>query len=598
MSVNKTQDNSAGAGPKKSARTLGFGTTLGLMGATRGSEYTNSIAKIMQEMYSAMATPPKVHVFDKERLQNLAYSCIVVSLPNAEDEICYHVLLLEATGMEPLKASDIVAEATRAMRDANSSARIFTPSDAINKRLNDIILREVAGQYKSNEFISTDGTVVHMSNLEISDLAMRVAAVAYNAVHTESLMSTGDLADLNVASAIEVNRSSGRNTIKLEYNMYSTTTQNLVGSPTRQDFKVDLTEVSQNSTFELNSDTANRLVSVGGFVDAIREDLPMAQTQIGMAPSYATRLHPNIIVTSNDSISPTQGFMMVGIAAATVMSRPELWLQSLAAIDPKSNNNPGVLNTLTNIENGQSGTALDFSAKKVTTDEHYAALKQMFSLSPVISYDVEVFGPNAHYSSVLASAANQSGGVSSTEARQELIETCIQLTDGNFPMDFNPNNIFATDGIIVPMGYWMDKSGERDIRDIDMAFVANRTGDQAVINKWSMTALPRSVTGLDPFLTKVEVINQLIPDAVINGKAVRITFTNAFITALTTSLEKAGLVARYESSLVLNERYSTGQFADYLSAAGLANAAGFGQQGGGSGNGLYTPYGYMGNFGR
>lgn len=148
-------------------RKLGFGSSLGLIGATRGSEYTNSIAKTMQEVYANLPTPPKVNVFDREQMSNLAYSCIVVSMPNSNGEVCYHISLLEATGMDPLKASDIVSEATRAMREPNAGARIYTPSDAINGRLNNIILNDLSVQYPGAEFISTDGLVVHAASLEI-----------------------------------------------------------------------------------------------------------------------------------------------------------------------------------------------------------------------------------------------------------------------------------------------------------------------------------------------------------------------------------------------------------------------------------------------
>jgi len=576
-------------------RKLGFGSSLGLIGATRGSEYTNSIAKTMQEVYANLPTPPKVNVFDREQMSNLAYSCIVVSMPNSNGEVCYHISLLEATGMDPLKASDIVSEATRAMREPNAGARIYTPSDAINGRLNNIILNDLSVQYPGAEFISTDGLVVHAASLEISDLGMRVAAIAFNATHTEAMLSSGELADLNITDAMADSNGSKRNGIKLEYNTYCTTVPNVIGSATRQDFKVDLVEVSQEHAFELNSDSRNRLVSVAGYIDAIREDLPVA-AQMGVQPATITRLHPNIVMTNNDTVSPTQGFMLLGVASATVMSRPELWIQSLASIDNKSPNTPGGLNILTNIENGQNGVPLDFSAKSVTTEEHYAALKQMYSLSPIVSYDIEVFGPQAYYSSLLAAAASPSSDSTRLDALDEILEVCNQLTNGHFPSNFSTAEIFATEGLVIPLGYWMDKTGERDIRDIDMAFIANQTGDVNLVNKWGMTSLPRSVTGLDPFLTRVEIINQLIPDAVINGKAVRITFTQRFISELTSAIERAGLIARYETSVVINEQYNTAQFTDYLAAAGLSQATGFAQQGGANHAGLYTNYSTMGQF--
>jgi len=595
MAITKTaQESNTGAeqigGRPKS---VGFGGDLGLLGATRGSEYTNAISKVMSEMYAALPNAPKVNIFDRERMNNLAYSCIVVSTPNANNDICYHISLLEGTGGDPMTASSIVAEATRAMRDPNQSARIYTPDDAINSRLQTIVLGELVKTYGADStFISTDGLVVHTSSLEINDLAMRVAAIAYNAVNTEAVLSSGEVADLNLVEAMG---ESGRSQFKLETSLYHTTATGLVGTANRQDFKVGLVEVDHTNSFELNAATERRLASVSGHIEAIREDIPVP-VQPGMPPVTTTRLHPNLVLNSIDTVSPTQGFMFLGLAAGSVMSNPELWLQSLASIDAKSPNNPGGLNTITNIENAQGGVGavLDFSSKSVTPDEHYAALKRMYSLSTVLSMDIESFGAQSYHTSLLAAAASPDSSKSRNDALTEIVETCYQMTNGNFPIDFNTNDIFATSGIVIPMGYWMDKSGERDIRDVDMAFVANQTSDVNLVNKWCMTALPRGITGLDPFLTKVEIIAQLIPDAVINGKAVRVTFTNRFIVQLTAAIEACGLSARYESSISVNEQYNTNQFSDYLATAGLSQATGFAHQYANAGNGLYTAYSNMG----
>lgn len=596
MAIKQVNEGSgAQASRADNVPSLGFGSGLHLMASGNGAEYTSTIGKYMQELYAQLPDKPKVHVLDRERITNLNYSCIVVSLPNKNGEVCYHITLLSSTGLEVLKASDIVAEARRVMRDANSQARIYTPSDAINSRLNDVVLRELSAVYKDAAYIPCDGTVIPATGLVTEEVAKRAAVIAYNAVKAEAMLSGGEIADLNVRDALQMSRENGRRGLRLEYNMYPTTVLDIVGKPARQDFKVDLVEIAQETFFEMNADTTKRLLSVGGFVDAIYEDIPMQQFQPSMSPVFTRRLHPNIVITNNDALSPTQGFMFLGIAAATLMTRPELWIPSLAAIDHKSRNNPGGLNILTNIEGEQQGTPLDLSPKKVTTEQQYAVLKQMYSLSPIISYDVEVFGPNAHYASVIGAAADPNNS-NRAACLDEIIQTCVQLTDGLFPHDFSTADIFATDGVVVPLGHWMDKNGERDIRDVDLAFVANQTGDMSIINKWAGTSLPHTVTGIDPYLTRVEVIEQLMPDADITGKAIRVTFTNKFITTLTQALERAGLSPRYESSVILNEQYNTSQFNDYLAAASLGNIN-MGSHGGVSGNSMFTPYGFMG-FGR
>lgn len=576
-------------------QTLGFGSTMGLISATRGSEYTNTIAKAMTDIYSKMAEQPHVLVLDNEDLTNLAYSAIVVSKLNANKEVCYHTVLLATTGSDPMRASDIVAEATRALQDPNANVLIYTPSDAINHILTDIIEAKLAEVHGSTAFISTDGVVVKSTDIDTVDLGMRVAAIAYNAVNTEALLSSGLVSDLNIAKAI------GKTSpdMRLDCNLYNTVAQDIVGSAVRQDFKVDLVHQDSGNRHELNADTRRREVSVAGYVDAIREDLAGMQ-QPGMPPIMYTRLHPNIVLTNIETALPTVGFMLLGIATATVMARNEMWLQSLASIDPKSPNTPGALNQLTNIEGTEGpGVQLDFSSKEVTIEEHYASLNRMYTESAVISQDVEVFGPQSQYAAVISAAAAPNNSKARADARAEIIEAAYQLTNGNFPADYPEYEIFACEGLIIPMGHWTDKAGERDIRDVDLAFVCSQTSDMNLINKWSMTSLPRSITKLDPFLTRVEIINQLIPDAVISGKATHVTYTNKFLSTLTAAIEAAGLKARYESAMVINQQYSTSQFTDYLSAAGLSGGTGFAHQGGyGTQTGAYTPYAYMGQMGR
>ena len=313
-----------------------------------------------------------------------------------------------------------------------------------------------------------------------------------------------------------------------------------------------------------------------------------------MPANNMIRLHPNIILTNNDGISPTHGFMLLGLATGTVMSNEDLWLQTFASIDNKSLNNPGALNIITNIEGEQSGVGAvpDLSSKKLSAEELYGILRKMYTLDPIISYDIESFGPQSYYTALLAAGASPDAAVSSA-ARKEIIETCVELTNGIFPEDFPQSDIFVSEGVVIPLGKWSDKSGERDIRDVDLAFIANQSGDVNLINKWAMSNLPRRVSGLDPFIARTEVINTLIPDAVINGKAVRVTFTANFLSTLASSVERCGLSARYESGLVINKQYNLTQLTDYLASASLHGSA-FGQRAAAGGNGYYTGYTNMG----
>jgi len=575
-------------------QSIGFQNNLVLMGGAQSSEYTNTIVRIMSKKYEQVASKPAIHILDREHNSTLSYSYIVVSLAGGNGEVYYHVTLLEETGLKPLTASGFVSAVTDAIRERNAQPKIYTPSDAYNPLLNDLILKDLGVSYpKAKNFISVDGVVLHSSNIELEDLALRVAAIAYNSVYTEGVLSNGNMTDLNLSDALNADRNTF---MKIEQNVYATTVPNFTGTPTRQDFKLDLVQLTKDTGFELNDSARKQLVSVGGYIEAIAEAIPMQQQQMGMQPVSINRLHPNIVLTNIDTISPTAGFMMLGVATGGIMTAPELWLNALTNMPAHANNNPGVLNILTNIENGQAGVPLDFSAKDVTPEEQQAAIYKMYSLAPILSIDIEVYGPQSYYTSLLAAAVTPSAGNIRTEALHEIVDVCVQLTNGHFPATYNIDEIFTGDGVVIPLGYWMDKTGERDIRDIDLAFVAKHTNDIQTVNKWNTTSFPRALTGIDPFLTRTEIISTIIPDSIINGKAIRATFTSAFVQTLTAAMERCGVSARYEATTVINQNYSTTQFTDYLSSAGLSGNGGFARQNTFNGSGYSVPYGYMGQY--
>ena len=147
------------------------------------------------------------------------------------------------------------------------------------------------------------------------------------------------------------------------------------------------------------------------------------------------------------------------------------------------------------------------------------------------------------------------------------------MTGGNFPTDFPVNEIFQFSGVSVPTGKWLDKSGERDIRDVDLAFVAAETNDVATVNAWAASVLPSEVSNSDSFLTKVKILSKIIPDAVVESKATRVTFTAKFISVLTQSAAAAGLNAVYKPDVVYSETTNISMLANYFNGAGIGNAA-------------------------
>ncbi len=597
--INETRSRSTSIG-QDGVRIIGFGgRDLYIMNSNQGSEYTNGLAADIQEAYNQLPanSKPKVNVLDKEVLRGLAFSTIIISGRSDNNSIRYFLVALEATGRNSMKAIEIANEVTNASRQPGQRVNVWTTDDALDDVLHEEAIRVLAKEWgEKTECVSVDGIVIGRNHGDNKTLALKIASVGYNSVTVDAALTTNKLKDLNLTEAV---KNSPGSTLKLEANLAKVTATNEIERAIRQDFAVDLnlTDNSQHIVSINSQNQRDTLLRVSGFIDAIPAEVSLPVMQ-GQPPITQIRLHPHIVITNNSVKIPTPGYMLLGLISAMVMSNQNMWLVTTMPKNAKDMHNAGALNIMCNLEGNQNkvgnSLAADLTSKKSTTDETYNVLRNMFSLEPVLSYDIESFGPQTYYTSMLALAASPGNSEGKLAAASEIIETAHWLTNGAFPSDFSVNDIFINNGVVVPLGTWVDKSGDRDIRDIDLAFIANQTGDVALMNKWTLSSLPKERSGMDPFLTKTEIISNLIPDAEISGKAVRVTFTQNFIRALVNGAATAGLNANYEPEYFINEQHNIGMIGDYLAGAGLSNVSGFARQTTHAGPSFNTNFSNMG----
>lgn len=588
-------------GGKREDNSLGFGTkTIFTMNANQGSEYTISVAKAFVDAYNQLpaATRPKVSILDREVITELAYSSIVVS-SKIKNNVLYYIVLLEATGRKPMKVSEIIAEVLSATK-INTTPNVFTPDDAIDDVLHSVIKSVLRKEYPNggdtiNNIILTavDGVVVPTHHGDTAVMAARLASIAFNACTVDQAINSGELIDLNIKQA----RTKSNKLLKIESNMSSSATSfNEVGEPIRSDWTLSLSAIDLNNKFtSLNTQNQNVVLSkVTGYTEAfpVEVSIPVGYN---MPPVTQLRLRPHIILTSNSVFMPSTGYALLGIISSLVMTNPNMWVASVMPNPIKKNNN-GVLNILTNLENNQNriGAVIDFNNKKSSTDEIYSVIKQMYSQTPVVSIDLPSFGPETYYESIFAKASETNNTSEKISACNIIIKSANWLTDGHFPADFPINEIFANSGIVIPNGRWSDKTGERDIRDIDLTFITEHTTDTNIINRWILSNLPQSVTGNDPFFTKLDIINKLIPDAEITGRSVRVMFTSKFISTLSNAAMQAGLDVKFEPEITFADNTSIGSIGGYLDNAGIQGAAGFARYNTVTGPNFSMGYGNMG----
>jgi len=595
MNVGNRETSTADVRPTTA---IGFGgRELFTMSTNLGSEYVNKLAQHIQEAFKQSPIPvqdqPKVSILDKTIITNLGYSSIIIHY-KYKSTVNYFMVILEGTGELPKTAEQIVTEVEMTVRQANTIPYVFTTSDAFDSILHEEAIRALSAEYKGSlTFKSVDGVVVPSVQHDNENIALNIAAIGFNATNIDAKLSDGQIADFNITLA---KKNAPTTMLKFDSNMYKQTVQNEVDAPIRADWQLELNALAANQNISSPNmkDGKHVLTHVCGYTDAIPEEIAIPNMP-GMPMSTQLRLHPHHIVTSLGTQTPTPAMMLLGIVTSLVVTNDSMWLAAVMPEEGKSAlHNTGILNMLTNLENNQNkiGEVLDLSSKKTTPDEAYALLKQMYSLGSVVSYDIESVGPQTYYTSSLAYAAKPGNGADKIGAAKEIIDAANWLTNGAFPADFNTNEIFTGSGIVVPLGKWSDKTGERDIRDIDLTFVLQHTnGDINIAHKWILSSLPKELTGLDPYLSKVEIISKLIPNAVITGKAIRVTLTEKFVSTLMTAATQAGLNAIYEPVIKFAETNNLGIMNNYLANASVNNpVTGFATQQMQSGPVYYTPY--------
>jgi hypothetical protein len=121
----------------------------------------------------------------------------------------------------------------------------------------------------------------------------------------------------------------------------------------------------------------------------------------------------------------------------------------------------------------------------------------------------------------------------------------------------------------------MSKTGERDVRDCDLAMVTKFTNGQPTeIYTYDTSHYSKDVTNIDNFTAKVQIIAAVLRDATITDKSIRVTFTAKFISELTRALAECGVAIGYEPEYQIATAVNYGAFANRLMTGGaFAGAA-------------------------
>ena len=582
------QQNTPHSGDKTSTPSIGFSSGLRRMRTTSTGGDIQEFVRIVSEAHRALDPNHgnKLSIFDPSVIPSLSYTYVVTSC-EVNDEVIYHITMFADTGPAPLTVNEINAKVAASVNSRhNETPDIYTPDSAINGNLRSIVKERLQGMYKPGvAFVGVSGLTVYDSS-DIVTVATAAAPVIWNAIEVEGVVGTGQKADLNISHAM----AETKGTLQLDANLYPTgTVVNPFGMPRRTDWELVVNIVNnQNTSTVFNvPDSRQELTRVSGFIDAIPQEVTVP-APYGADPRMVTkqvRLNPHIIITSNEPAAKSTGYMLLGLISALSMAVPSMWIGALANRPPKTLNSVDVLNIITNVDNDpKGGIAFDFANGVDSKEETYQHILNLFSGTPVISYDIENNGDQSSYSSIIAACVSKDP-VIAADARKELIEAAHNLTNGSFPLDFPADKLFvANESTVIPLGIYHDNSGPNDMRNIDLAAIASTTGDIGVINKFAYTNLPPSISGRDPFLDKCKFTGDVAPNPTVLGKANRVMLTDVFAATLSEAAALAGYSTPHIPDIVLTTNPEQSTINDYLSNAGVSNVPTFSERTPGSYN--------------
>jgi hypothetical protein len=557
--VNGMNNNGNKNGGQSYRKPMSFTGQLNLMTAEMDDSILIDAKAKLDELYSGLdiASRPDVYIISKKDFKNLFYSALAV-VKKAGNRVFIYTILIEKTGRPSESVEKINSDLEQAMMNRS---RVFswTTGEAIEASLLNAVEQTVSkrGLLVPNEnYISLDGVVVPSHTDTVGTNVMRMLGVnAYNIIIYTMDKLEGKVNDINIAEAMHP---SNNNYLRVEMMNSPQTVYNTVGNPVRSDIQVALIEHKKNNNnFSINQECGEtHLPRMDVFVDSL---LTQHRADNGMV---SERFVPNIVITqlkTGVESMPSTGNALLGIISTLVLNNNNTWMLGYAPNDYRPSN-VGALNMKTNIDFLQApiGDIKDLDA--VSSNEVFDILTRMFLPTPVLSIDVEAYGPESHYQSIFSIAANN--GNDKIAAAKEIIATAHNITNGNFDPNFDPNALFGQP-TIIPMGYYTDKNGEtRDIRDIDMAYIATKTQNIDLLNRWIMA----SAAGVDTYSTRISILNTFLGKAIITGKAERIPLSATFLQTLLNAAVNAGFVVSLDGDNPMQNdaNYNPGMLNNYV----------------------------------
>ncbi len=514
----------------------------------------------------------EVNVYSKNTFTNLEYSALVVSVEESKKRV-FFTLLIEATGTNHVTPESF-------LENVYQNRLAFVPTDAVNDRLFETIIEDMRTKSPDVEFIPLDG-IMPRSEVDIKDkdIGEALGSEAFNTCILFLKKALGELPEIDLK--VDLREANGDLTVSEM--SYTESAADIFGNKRYVNWGLDLMLSSRDKQTVVNArGNTVSMASIKGHIQFVPTVTP-ENTQSG--PIERKSIYPIIVTSVIETEIPTLSYALMAISLSSLMADGYRWINPVIA-NLSPGKDAGVFNKFVNIINEQKPKAFDLSDKKRTRKEKSQLISQMVSNTPVIALEIQAFGENTASLSAFSVAASNTG--SSEKAKREIINTLVEMTSGEFPANFNQNDIFGGAAAVMPDGYFVDKKGvERSLSEIDLMYMLSLGGEKAeyLTNRYIRNELGLSQ---DSFVDTLEIYKELDINAVITGRKTRVFFSSVFINTMVNAFKACGLSPRVDTQSIISEEVGYGFSNQLLQNAGMHGNVGFGTEFAGANYGNFS----------
>lgn len=493
-----------------------------------------------------------IELLDSEQILDLPVSCAVVTYNEVKSNIRSYFIIVQN-----MQHADTRIET----KNGRQIEVLRVGTDAIDTALNNTVLHELRNKY--NEELRFAGAIVLPLGFKLDDesnikkLALNVLIANRDKVET----SNPNWVDINLAETKGINLGA-----RVKFNRTESQLVDITGLPVRSDIKVELEHRYNNR----GTTKTLPVSSLAAFIDlawAPDNSAPInPYLQQTARPQSFYKYNPRVIVTSlaGQQIN-TVGSQLLSLVSALTLFDQNAIIQALAPLQnlDKNETDPhdiGILNVEANLMGDASGKGkpIDTRSANFSMQDMANYLSAIIRPVPELLLDVSDAGPESWMNDIFVEAALAPNGA----AHKHLWNSANQLTNNVFAQSFNPNEPIVYYANTILNGYYIDKDGrQRDVRDIDYLWVANRLIDFDVraLWDWSNAALNVQIPTEERLAVQKAIIEKIVADVTWTGRSKRVIFNPNFLAALASSIAATGLTLSINSNFANqagNERYA------------------------------------------